>query len=175
MRVREFEARITSLSHWSRSKIDQRTRRLRELRMLPQGGRGLHAPQIAAEHAANLLISLGTTDNATEAAIFVMTYAPMIEKDGTFLGTSFAETLTALLEDPGWKLGVQEVRMCHSWPEATVLKKDGKIVRFGPEDQPETGYGYLTRTETVFTDGFLQELAMYLAEEPDDNEWTAEA
>ena len=146
--------------------------------MLPQGGRGLHAPEIAAEHAANILMSLGSTDNATEAAISVMTYAPMTEKEGTFLGLNFAETLTALLEDVGWKFGVQEVRMCHSWPGATVLKKDGEVVRFGPPAQDETDYRYAVYTETVFTDGFLHQLACDIAEDADDaadSDWTTEA
>lgn len=66
MNTRDFERRISLQLPYSASDIDQRTRRLRELSLLPDGGRGRHAPDINACDAALLFLAL-LADEAADA------------------------------------------------------------------------------------------------------------
>ena len=182
MRVREFEHCIASITPWSVSDLDQRTRRLREHRMLPTGGRGTNAPEMAPEHAATLLIALGGAERAVDAHKAVLEYAPMVPKDTNgrdFLGSeTFAEALTDILSDGALADRVEEIRICRSWEEATITYRTetGNIERqrYAPADQPETGYGFAVRNEIVFGAGFISQVALDLSQPPEDGEWVSD-
>ena len=49
MNLRDLERLLQFLMNISASDLDQRARRLRAARMLPQGGHGVNAPQISAD------------------------------------------------------------------------------------------------------------------------------
>lgn len=183
MRIREFESLIAGvISGWSKSDIDQRTRRLREMKMLPTGGRGLNAPAIEAKHAANILIALAAAEKAVETHIAIITYAPMVPKSATpgkfdFLGCeSFADALTKILDTPAVADRIKEISVCRSWPEATIFfdeSSDGKSKqeRYAPADQPDNGYGYGVRNDIIISGGVLAQLANDLQSPSEDGKW----
>lgn len=65
MRARSLELRLAKMLDYPEGQIDQRLRELRTFGLIPTGGRGVHAPQIDATHAAAMLlmmVSLRATD-----------------------------------------------------------------------------------------------------------------
>lgn len=180
MRVREFEFLITGvLTGWSRSDVDQRTRRLRKMRMLPTGGRGLNAPAIEAEHAANILIALAAAEKAVGVHDAIMNYAPMVTRprspgDFDFLGCkSFAETLTKILDTPAVANRIKEISICRSWPEATIIYQtsegESKQEHYTPAGQSASGC--LVQNNIVISGMVLEQFAIDLKQPNEDGEW----
>ncbi|MGH6924590.1 MAG: hypothetical protein ACRED5_12700 [Propylenella sp.] len=99
MRAREFEKLICGFSNRSRADLDVRTRKLREHRMLPVGGRGLHAAQIGPRDAATMLIAVSGSKNAVDAVTAVMTFAPLVPIGGRTRSFAGCETLSEAIED----------------------------------------------------------------------------
>ena len=181
MNSKDLERFLVTLGPWGATDVDQRTRNLRVARMLPTGGgRGPNAPEITAENAATVLISLAVSDRAVDAVQSVLTYAPLQPATGMkidgyaadgFAGReTFAEALTLILEDYGYKYGIEEVVVCRTWPMARITRKapDGEIQHFkygydGSMAASEAGYRTSTvRVETRFSGGFLHQLAIDL-------------
>lgn len=176
MNSKDLERFLVTLTPWSATEIDQRTRNLRVARMLPTGGgRGPNAPEVGPEQAANVLISLAVSDRAVDAVQSVVTYAPLKPATGGrwdgFGGCeTFADALTLILEDYGDKYGVEEVVICRTWPMAIITRKapDGEVQTFvyGYDScATANAEGYRTstvRVETRFSGGFLHQLAIDL-------------
>ena len=175
MRAREFERAVVAQAPqaWSASELDQRTRRLREVGLLPVAGRGLNAPDILPEHAAAILISLTANARAERAVQAVGTYAALhpVKRAGAapFADkATFGEALAAILGDPENRLGVAEVVVCRTWPEATVRFQHPSAERaetvyrsvMGRNETSATGE---VREEVTLTYYILQELAIGLA------------
>jgi len=127
MRVREFERRLQALTPWNASEIDQRTRALREIGLLAVGGRGLNAPQINPDGAAYVVLSLAVTNRPDETHDAVSTYASMISAGDPrkAIGDThvFFEALASILDAEN-KLRCTSVKICKSWPDATIEFKD---------------------------------------------------
>ena len=138
------------------------------MRMLPQGGHGVNAPQVGPEHAATMLIGLAA-EKAVHAPVAVMDYASLTALKGDFGGRKiFAEALELILSDQELAEGVETVRICRSWKEATIFYQKGerrKVTKFAPSDRPETGYGFPVSVDLSFSGGFLSQLALELAED----------
>ncbi len=172
MRVREFEAALGSLTPWSASEIDQRTRRLRELRMLPTGGRGLNAPDLSPEHAATILIAMSAAAKATDTNHAVATYAtmrPVASEHGfDFLGCqSFAEVLELILSSPETAARIARIVVYRSWPQADLiwLGADGaeNVQSYRSDNAPQTGFGFGMYEAVTLTASFLSQLALDLS------------
>lgn len=173
MNVREFERFLTGpIGGFSAPDLDLRTRRLREHRMLPIGGRGLNAPVIDAGHVATILIAIAGSEKAVHAHQAVLTYAPMIPKneDRSKLHFDFkgCKTFAAMLEDICDKQvladRVEKIEICRSWPEARIFWKDGdgnsKTQLYAPSDQPESGYGAGAYVSITFKASFVSMLPL---------------
>lgn len=174
MNNKQFERAICGLSNFRPFALDERTRALRTAGLLPYGARGPHAPQISPDSAAKVLISLASED-AKNAPELVLKFWSMVEKDGNFLSCSFGETLADILTDLSWKCDVSQVSLCRTFPMALITLKNGEITRFGPEDQPDSGFGFAIWSEFVLSEGFLHQIACDLAEKPDkDDDWTVD-
>lgn len=111
MHARELELLLPAYSGRTTADLDIRFRKLREMRMLPVGGRGRHAPDLDAEHVATILIGVAGTGKASEAAWAVTQFAPLRQLGAA--GETFAEALTAIIADPALANEVRSVRLCH--------------------------------------------------------------
>ena len=167
MNAKDLERHITIHTHFTAAALDHRTRSLRSENLLPSGARGRSAPQINSTEAAHLFMSLGL-EKPQDAARAVRTFSIFEEKQASddgevaFLGCNFGKALSAILEDAAGQYKVKEVRLCHSWPMATVVFEDGGHTRFGPKDQPQAGFGSLGFVEVVLRGGLLRDITANL-------------
>lgn len=165
MRVRELEIFIAGLTPWTASEIDQRTRRLREAKMLSVGGRGPYAPAATARDAARILISLAASFNATEAVNSVRTYGPMAPAAG---GATLEQELESMLADPSKAQDVLEVVVCKDWPDATVRWKGGASRRFQRAKACSDDRPFAAFSVTTLSGDLLLQLAEDLQMDSDD-------
>lgn len=177
MKIRQVYDALESLAEWNDSHIDQAARRLREMRMLPVGGRGPAAPDIDYEHVSTLLLALAATDRATDAAFKVTVYAPLQPAEGNAATHGFAaapnagEALTTLLqlqaehEDDAI---IRELRVCRSWPLVIFEHHDGRIWNYGYIDiktAKDAGFQtYPVRVECRIPGYALQQLVLDVSE-----------
>ena len=87
---------------------------------------------------ARLLIGLTASETAPKAVDTVIEYAKMSAiGECCFDGADDLETaLGAIFSDVNFTLPVKEVIICRSWPEATIVKKDGKRFSFSTLEPP---------------------------------------
>lgn len=181
MRAREFEVGLASMGPWTRSALDQCTRQLREAGLLPVGGRGPHAPDIDAEHAAAILIALGATDQASGMHLVVSVYSGLEIVGGRtdFLGNRrFGETFAKILKDPEGRYRITEVRINRTWPEVEILRAGGGgelvIETYRRSDAPETGYGRAAHVECVLNGSLLSQAALDITQPEESGDWTVD-
>jgi len=165
MNGRDLERRLHFFTNLNLSDLDQRSRRLRSKKYLPSGARGLNAPALDAGHVRNVLLSLAA-ERAVDVCEAVLEYAWLTPVDGDrdFLGnSSFGETLKILLEDVEWDLGVREVTLCRSWPEAVIItESDGIFDRHvyrGADAPNDARYENKARVDITFSAGLIHQLA----------------
>lgn len=160
----QLARRIAELAKWPESDILARTRRLREMRMLPQGGHGINAPEVGAEHVATVLCSLAAR-TAVDAVHAVSRLANLPPQGTPFAASAtFAEALELILSDPNEEAQVQRVVMCQTWPEAQIVWKGGSahelvsLYRPSP-DLMEGIHPGLIRVDVTLPGEFLGRLA----------------
>ena len=133
MRARQFEILMATLGGWSSSDLDVRTRQLRGCELLPKGGRGPHAPEINAEHAATILLAMAVAPRAVDAGTRLPPYLSMVGPDPLDGQGSigFREALAKVLADPAFTSGIEAVSVCRSAPQARIsLEVKGAIQEF---------------------------------------------
>jgi hypothetical protein len=185
--LRDLERLLVFLMNVSESDLDQRARRLRAARMLPQGGHGVNAPQISAEHAATMLIGVAAAARPGQVCEAVLKYAPMRAEcpdEWGFAGKqTFGEALTHILDTPGlWpgkssgnKTRVDRVEICCDAPEATVFydNHEGEEVPYRYAVDPDDRYPI--RRNVTIRAAALAQIALDLKEEIesgwDDDSW----
>lgn len=190
MNTAELARFFVQLGGWPESDATQRVRRLREMRLLPQGGHGVNAPAIDASHAALVVLALGATDRATDAVHAATECAELVPVqdvdacNNPFGSASFSVALSQALSQPGsevWGEGpgsIDSVRICRSYPEAvirvqTVGGSFSNLLyrREGARADMSAG---LIRIDAEFSAGLLHQLAIELAGD-DSGEWSATA
>lgn len=165
MNSKDYERFLASRTPFSVGEIDQRTRLLRAARMVPTGARGTNAPDISAEHAATVVISLAASDRVADAVQAVLAYAPLKPaSDGQFegfAGETFADALTAILEDYEARYRITEVVVCRSWPMARISTRaaEGEIKDYVYGVAPADVRTDTVRVETRLSGSFLRDLA----------------
>jgi hypothetical protein len=160
MRARGLELNLVSMGAVGAADIDGRNRSLRELNLLPTGGRGPHAPQITPEHSGYMLLGLASAV-ASDAGEAAKRYAAFVEPKGGKL----IDRLTQLLSDPDRANQIDEVRLCRTHPWVMIVTSEGKreIYRpkknsaYGPKDHMTGG-----REEYVIGGGLLHQIAIDL-------------
>lgn len=177
MNLRDLERLLQFLMNISASDLDQRARRLRAARMLPQGGHGVNAPQISAEHAATMLIGVTAAARPGQVCEAVLQYAPMPADhpdEWGFAGNqTFGEALTYILDNPrlwpgkrsGKKTRVDRVEICCDAPEATIFydNQDGEEVPYRYAVDPD--HRYPIRRNVTIGASALTQIALDLKEE----------
>lgn len=173
MNAKRLEQWLANMTPVGPAPLVHRTSALRGAGLIPRGARGRNAPDVSLDVAANVLMSMAAA-TAAEAPSAVITYSAMVEKDGSFLGCPFGEAFKDILQHPDNKYEIKEVRICQSWPMATIIRKNGDATRYGPLDQPAEGFGkaggYL---EMVFRISILCQLGLDLSHKTESG-WTGE-
>lgn len=122
-------------SSFTRAYLDQLSRRLRDLGILPRGGRGLNAPDISEHEATAAAVTY-----ATDAPRMTTTYLAL---EATWSGIgpksdavpydgcqTFGEAMVRILKRPGAH-GVAEVCVYRDWPRAVIRMGDGRTYHYG--------------------------------------------
>ena len=119
-------------SAFSRSDAEQRAMKLRDALLTPRGSRGPQAPQLAPVHMARLFIALTAPKTAPTAAEIVIEYSKMkaIGEKWVSEAEDFETALTAIFSDIDRTHQVAEVKVCRSWPEASIILTDGRCFTF---------------------------------------------
>lgn len=166
MNSKDLERFLAKRTTWREGDVDQRTRLLRAARMVPTGARGTNAPDISAEHAATVLLSLAVSDRAADAVAAVLTYAPLQPASGGrfdgFAGKeTFADALTDILEDHETRYRIAEVVICKSWPMARISTRspEGETKDYAYGAAPSDVRTDTVRIETRISGSFLRTLA----------------
>jgi hypothetical protein len=122
MRARELEVLLEGLTPRSASDLATRTQKLRDAKMLPVGGRGLHAPDIEAHHAATILIACAGCRNSVDSAIAARAYSNLVPFRGPKKSFAAAETFGQAL---AIVLGNMELAMRVLMVELVLPVKEG--------------------------------------------------
>ncbi len=131
MRARSLELNLVNTEAVGAADIDGRNRALRALDLLPTGGRGPHAPNISPEHAAYMLLGLGSASVAADAGRAAKRYASFVNPAAPKAGTLLIY-LTDLLSHPDAANKIEEVRMCRTHPWVMIVAADGQRVIYRP-------------------------------------------
>jgi hypothetical protein len=170
MRARSLELFLVGHGAAGAADIDGRNRQLRELELLPTGGRGPHAPDISAKHAAYMLLGLGSSSVAAEAGNTAKRYAAFVNHHDPKSDTTLLERLTELLSDPERANEVEEVRVCRTYPWVLIVAKNGDRTAYRPRKEKPTGkrdYMAGGREEYVIGSFLLHQIAIDLASNQD--------
>ena len=177
MKVKAVYDALEQFGPWTASHIDQVARRLREMRMLPIGGRGLSAPDLDWEHVATLILALSAADRAGDAAYDVTRYAPLQSINDDYIfhdGESVGEVLTSLLILQAEQGGnaIEELTITRSWPTVIIRHEDGRAWQYGygvPGQIIGHGYKYPAARIDVRFDGQVLRLLVLsmLSDKPD--------
>lgn len=89
---------------------------LRKKGMLSVGGRGLNAPDLTPVDAANIIIGLLSSDNASQAGQTVQDVSEW-QTDG---GKKLGEAIASIFSSPEIALKVSYISVFRNFPEATV-------------------------------------------------------
>jgi hypothetical protein len=165
MRARSLELNLVNTEAVGAADIDGRNRALRALDLLPTGGRGPHAPNISPEHAAYMLLGLGSASVAADAGRAAKRYASFVNPAAPKAGTLLIY-LTDLLSHPDAANKIEEVRMCRTHPWVMIVAADGQRVIYRPPNEKHTGTkDYMTggREEYVIGAGLLHQIAIDIA------------
>jgi hypothetical protein len=138
MKAADLERLIASVSKGRvRTDAAQRMRVLRNLGLIPSGGRGPNAPEIGPEHCASFVIAVGGATVASEAGRAVLNFAPLIPHDPMWGGT-LREVLVRAFEEPEIGRRIKELRFLHEEIEVQMMWRDeeGELHHtfFRPED-----------------------------------------
>ena len=80
MQSRELEQFLAARTDRSASFLDQVARALRQVGMMPSGGRGVGAPHLQSKHVANFLIGAAMCRTAGEAPGIVKRYGSLVAR-----------------------------------------------------------------------------------------------
>jgi hypothetical protein len=157
--------------HWQPADIQQRTRLLREARLLPHSGRGRRALRVSPAHAATLLIGVAAADKTVDVVEVTRRYLGLKRVGGSSSDAdpvSFADSLAAVLADPAVASRTRRVTICRTWPEARIewaKEKKGKkrITDRFRSDDPLPPRQDLIRLDAVLDPKLLEEIASHLA------------
>jgi hypothetical protein len=133
MRVRELERLLIDRGAGA-AKLDAVTRRLREMKRLPTGGRGPNAPRIGPEEAAAILIALAGSAKGAEADLRLTKLAGLSLVQGGKAKT-LINAVTQLLKHPELLAGLREVRVGRTTRHAVFVSNDGRTEEFRSEIQ----------------------------------------
>lgn len=171
MNGKELERKLSVLVPRTHTQLDHFGRALRAAGLLPLGGRGLAAPEITPQHAANMLIALAVAEKPGDAPNAVTSYSamPMAECDpaiGATAAETFGQALLEILTHSTSGPNIYSVRICRSWPLA-IIETDRGNVTYGcvsSVDACEAGFQtWGAREEFCYTPGLLSQINYELA------------
>ena len=145
MRSNEFLDRFGKFNAvFSRSDAEQRAMKLRDSLLTPRGARGPQAPHLEPVNMARLTIALTASETAPRAADTVIEYAKMSAIGKRLFGgaNDFETALTEIFKgkidnkEGRFKIDVNEVVVCRSWPEATIILMDRSEFKFSTLEPP---------------------------------------
>lgn len=119
MIARDLERLLPEISGRTTADLEIRFRKLREMRLLPVGGRGRHAPDLDAEHVATILLAVAGARKATDAAYAAMHFARLRE-GGREDGVLLPEALAEMLASAECAADVQQIVLCKSYLLAVI-------------------------------------------------------
>ena len=185
MTGKDLERSLASLTPASAAFLDHTGRALRAAGLMPLGGRGVQAPAITAQHAANMLLGTALADAPPQAPGLVTTYSALPASWSGHLRTgkpdeikpfvaceTLGEALAAILSNVALAFEVSEIRINRSWPHAVIVAKNPEHTGYygfaSYEDAKQVGFR-TSPCALVFhvPTGSLQHLANDLANNDD--------
>lgn len=125
----EFVSRFSMLTSCSRHELDRIAGYLRETRLIPVGARGLNAPDLQPDDAANLFIGLIASARPKDAKEAVPKYSSLKANDKCasfpfkFDGDTFGQAVDEIFGDPSLAYLVEKIEVCRIRPEAIIRLK----------------------------------------------------
>lgn len=168
MRARQLEFVLGHLAKKTPADLDVRMRGLRQLGLLPTGGRGLNAPDVDASHVSAMLLAVAGAARAVEGAKAAQEFG-MLKEHGADVPQTLVEALTALLDDDEAAFAVEAVRINRTHVTARIAFTDGRSERLFFREGIDTGhkpekYGSAGISEEVrIGGGTVHQLAIDLA------------
>lgn len=152
MRARELEVLLATLTPRSGSDLATRTQKLRDAKMLPVGGRGPHAPNISARHAANILMACAGCRNSVDSAEAVRAYSNLIPLSDAKNSFAAAETFGNAL---AIALGSMRLAARVLKVEFVLPVKEGGSLLTGARERAAIEWKSTTRGKILRTDYVL--------------------
>ena len=159
MRVRQLERLL--IDHGvGAAKIDAVTRRLRDMKRLPTGGRGPFAPTIGPREAAAILLGLAGSTKGAEADYRLKKLESLRSGGPTATGDGLIEVVARLLEHPH-PSPVKELRVARTTRRATLVFEDGTTEEFRSSSEPKRDWFFV---EGILPGKLLTKIADALCE-----------
>jgi hypothetical protein len=160
MRVRQLERLL--IDHGvGAAKIDAVTRRLREIKRLPTGGRGRSAPTIGPREAASILLGLAGSTKGAEADYRLKKLETLRSAGAESPGEALIDAVARSLQRTDKLPTVKELRVARTTRRATLVFTDGRVEEFRPSSEPKTDWFFV---EGVVPGELLNKIANALSQ-----------
>ncbi|MBS3961940.1 MAG: hypothetical protein KGZ61_08950 [Sandarakinorhabdus sp.] len=118
------------------SRADSVATALRQIGILPKGGRGMNAPALTALEVAAFLLTFSSVEKVEDVPQLVSLLQAMVDSDGNRI----VPTVAALIEDVAAAYAVRRILVMPNTPMVEIERSDGESQRFFLPDEWVPGF-----------------------------------